>query len=276
MAVPAITVHASCAQCGKPFSYEKSGSGRPRLHCTDECRVQASNKRKEQARRDRGIAPRRWYKDLPPTKCSWCQCEFPTRTSKAGKFQQFCSRACQMAVRTKPEEHRRLVKLAGKERQRRRAGRRPMVEIMAEASLRREEEAQRIAQRTCPDCSAQLQADRTGYRGACIYCAPCAEKRARSLKRSNRVARKAAERTATVEWFDPVEVLERDGWRCHLCGIRTPKRLRGTHADNAPELDHIVPLAAGGEHSRINTACACRRCNRTKSDRPMGQMRLVA
>lgn len=99
---------------------------------------------------------------------------------------------------------------------------------------------------------------------------------ARACKRAERARRKALHRVAKVETFDPIEVLERDRWRCHLCGVRTPKRLRGTYSDCAPELDHIIPLSVGGEHSRMNTACACRKCNIAKASRPLGQLRLAA
>lgn len=108
------------------------------------------------------------------------------------------------------------------------------------------------------------------------YCLPCSARQETKHKRMHSAAGKARLRSVTIERFDPVEVLERDGWRCHLCGCNTPKRLRGSYEDNAPELDHIVPLAAGGEHSRRNTACACRKCNIAKSDKPLGQMRLMA
>ncbi len=76
------------------------------------------------------------------------------------------------------------------------------------------------------------------------------------------------------ESVDPIKVLQRDRWRCQLCGIPTPKRLRGTFEPNAPEVDHIVSLAEGGEHSYRNTQCACRACNLKKSSRSRGQMRL--
>ena len=74
-----------------------------------------------------------------------------------------------------------------------------------------------------------------------------------------------------VETVDPLGVFERDGWRCQLCGARTPKERRGTYHDRAPELDHILPLSKGGEHSYANTQCACRRCNHGKGAEPMGQ-----
>ena len=73
---------------------------------------------------------------------------------------------------------------------------------------------------------------------------------------------------------NPIKVFERDGWKCHLCGIKTPKRLRGTYDDRAPELDHIVSLAAGGDHTYANTACACRLCNQEKGAKPLGQLLL--
>lgn len=95
-------------------------------------------------------------------------------------------------------------------------------------------------------------------------------------KRIRKAARRAIERGIEAERFDPLEVLSRDGWCCHLCGCKTPKRLRGTYADNAPELDHIVPLSKGGKHTRLNTACACRKCNGSKGSDIIGQLRLVA
>lgn len=57
------------------------------------------------------------------------------------------------------------------------------------------------------------------------------------------------------------QVFERDGWSCQICGQATPKHLRGAPADNAPTLDHKVPLSRGGGHTYSNVWCACRRCN---------------
>jgi hypothetical protein len=65
-------------------------------------------------------------------------------------------------------------------------------------------------------------------------------------------------------------VFNRDGWRCHLCGITTFEAKRGTFHPRAPELDHLVPISRGGAHAYANVACACRRCNRTK--RALGQL----
>lgn len=69
--------------------------------------------------------------------------------------------------------------------------------------------------------------------------------------------------------FDPLAVLDRDGWRCRFCLIDTPKTARGTYKHNAPEVDHIVPISRGGEHSMANTQCLCRACNQSKGRKTM-------
>lgn len=70
-----------------------------------------------------------------------------------------------------------------------------------------------------------------------------------------------------VERFDRLEIFERDGWRCQMCDKRVDRRLRHPHPMSA-SLDHIVPIAAGGEHSRRNVRLAHLRCNLSKCDRP--------
>lgn len=106
-------------------------------------------------------------------------------------------------------------------------------------------------------------------------CQPCRLVRDRRLHRIHKLKRKAAERGVHAERVDPIKVFERDRWRCHLCGCKTPRAKRGTYDDDAPELDHVIPLSKGGPHTYANTACACRRCNREKADRPLGQLLLV-
>lgn|GEM_PF-833463 len=83
---------------------------------------------------------------------------------------------------------------------------------------------------------------------------------------SARKAGKLKRRGAVVTNFNPIVVLERDGWRCQICGVSTPKSRRGTNHHNAPEIDHVRPISRGGEHSMENTQCACRACNGLKSD----------
>lgn len=71
---------------------------------------------------------------------------------------------------------------------------------------------------------------------------------------------------ATTERFDPQDVYERDNWLCSLCGFPVDRELAWPDPLCA-SLDHVVPLAAGGEHSRANTQLAHWICNVRKGAR---------
>jgi hypothetical protein len=121
----------------------------------------------------------------------------------------------------------------------------------------------------CKCCGDKLSPKVKTYQ-APKYCGVCGpiimEDALKAHRRASRAARRALLKAATVERFDPLVVLARDNWTCQLCGVPTPKAKRGTYADDAPELDHMVPLSRGGEHSTANTQCLCRKCNAEKSD----------
>ncbi len=60
-------------------------------------------------------------------------------------------------------------------------------------------------------------------------------------------------------------ILDRDKWVCQLCGVKTPKRLRGTVHPRAPEIGHIIPRSRRGRlNDPKNLRCECRRCNAHK------------
>lgn len=133
--------------------------------------------------------------------------------------------------------------------------------------------------RPCSDCGRKTVGSGERSR-TCARCAAIARRTYRnseSGRRARRVCkarRRAVERGAQADRIDPIRVFERDGWRCHLCGCETPRHLRGTCEPRAPELDHIVPLASGGQHTWGNVACACRRCNGAKGAKAVGQLDL--
>lgn len=127
----------------------------------------------------------------------------------------------------------------------------------------------------CRWCGGEF--DRTQDGASRFMCSEgCGAKAAAKTKRAARKKREALLRGASVgETVDPFDVFDRDGWRCKMCGVRTPRSKRGTYDDNAPELDHIMPVSRGGEHSHRNTQCLCRACNLAKSDKPWGQLVLL-
>lgn len=94
------------------------------------------------------------------------------------------------------------------------------------------------------------------------------------MKRIRRQKERARLRIVKIENVNAVKVFERDGWRCQRCHKKLNPANKGTTKDTAPELDHIIPLAAGGEHSHRNTQCLCRKCNGEKGSNIEGQIRL--
>lgn len=129
--------------------------------------------------------------------------------------------------------------------------------------------------RQCKTCHGQLKArQRLFCSDACCRKSPAFK----AAKRANKAMRRAKERGAEAERIDPMEIFERDGWLCQICGTKTPRLLRGTFKRNAPELDHRVPISPShsGKHTRDNVQCACRQCNLEKSDKFVrGQLPLL-
>jgi 5-methylcytosine-specific restriction endonuclease McrA len=76
-------------------------------------------------------------------------------------------------------------------------------------------------------------------------------------------------------YWNVMRVFTRDRWTCQVCGVKTPKKLRGTQDPNAPELGHIVALSDGGDHLIENCQCECRSCNSAKGARAKGQLWLA-
>jgi hypothetical protein len=78
--------------------------------------------------------------------------------------------------------------------------------------------------------------------------------KAQANSRKGRSARRARLREAFVEQVDPRVLYERDEGCCGFCG--------GQVDPASFDVDHAVPLAAGGEHSYVNTRIAHPTCNR--------------
>lgn len=181
----------------------------------------------------------------PAKPCRRCWTELPAG-SHANKY--YCSRACKKSVDSAAQK----VSYPTKYRPRRYS-------------------------KECLTCGNQYVARRTRSRfcsEACRRLHPAC----RDLMRNSWNARRARVRGASKgPRFQVLSVLERDGWKCQICGIPTPRELRGNRvAPNAPELDHIIPVSRGGAHSPENTQCACRRCNSRKKNKLPDEMKAVA
>ena len=96
--------------------------------------------------------------------------------------------------------------------------------------------------------------------------------KARIWSRKRDVKRRALLGSVICEAIDPVEIFERDKWRCKQCRRKTPREMMGRSDKRAPTLDHIVPLSLGGPHTRANLRCLCFSCNASKGAKYEGQL----
>lgn len=131
---------------------------------------------------------------------------------------------------------------------------------------------------TCAVCSVSfIQKGRGATLSACINCSP-EHSRVRNADYVRRLRRagaipgsRAIERArfygVKYEHVNPFDVFRRDGWKCMLCSVPLDSKKRGTFDDDAPEIDHIIPISKGGDHVFDNLQSACRRCNLDKSDK---------
>lgn len=219
----------------------------------------------------------RWLK-LP---CVFCGEMFVYLKRGPGRLRKFCSKLCNDAHDSRIEK------------QKRQSGTPPKFKrLKCEVTCRR---CGKVALRAYPDrakyCSERCHRDavaderRSRWDKSARICPHCKQtfipmhpsnyycsKRCKSILEWD--TKNARKRAAFVEPVVTYEVFRRDNWKCQLCGVRTLESKRGTTHPRAPQLDHIVPLSKGGEHSYRNTQCACLRCNLSKNNRMLGQMRM--
>lgn len=87
------------------------------------------------------------------------------------------------------------------------------------------------------------------------------------VRQENRERRRASMKGVYVGPKAPrFKIADRDGWCCGLCGGHIPRVVRHGHPLYLT-IDHIIPLAKGGEHSPSNVQAAHATCNYSKGDR---------
>lgn len=88
-----------------------------------------------------------------------------------------------------------------------------------------------------------------------------------NAKRIETHARSRARRlgASRVDRVDRMAIIERDNATCYLwCG----RRLRAFQV----QLDHVVPLSRGGNHTEDNLRVACKQCNARKANRLLSEI----
>lgn len=307
-------VALDCLICGSGFTFPRPKVGRYPRFCSDECRAKRARPRYERGQREmrrftcsvcgseaqsyqraakycsRTCKDRRPRKR--PSRPGWghrqseertcLNCGRGYRSQRVAEGKRFCSKDCWngfRAVRSKLLSQSKVSVVAYRSACRECGARFSSATDTAIlcSDLCRRRRVRRIAMARyqpvafrCAECGKHKTTE-FGDKSR-VYCGSACSRRA--SRRAAKQARRARKSAGLIEPVSAFKVFARDGWRCHLCGAKTPRKLRGTRDDRAPELDHIIPLAKGGEHSYRNTACACRKCNLEKADRELGQLLL--
>lgn len=278
---PKVLPDLCCKFCEKTFS----PTNKRQVFCGRECLEMSKSIARE--------AP-----PVQPKKCTVCGSSYIPKSKATAERSIYCGNKCKvMAWNRSNIERKRLLDSQAHERRHerlandlqyqqrkaqihavglltralRRVGTRKKKEQKREVYL-----AHALLPRLCVDCGNEFPRE-THIGKPRQRCEPCTEQQQRRIQKAHKLFRKAIERGANGgEKVDPYKVFSRDRWTCQLCGTKTPRKLRGTYDDNAPELDHILPISKGGLHTYLNTQCACRKCNAAKGDRPLGQMLLLS
>lgn len=137
-------------------------------------------------------------------------------------------------------------------------------------------------------CESHGCAAATHQAGLCVhhyYLKWTTEGNGKEVQAAASARRRAAIASAAIDDRDlSWRTLWAEGLRaCYLCGITCDPtdyrrvlnrggRMQKICGPEHPSLDHIVPLAHGGTHARINSALACSQCNRRKHTKSITEL----
>jgi hypothetical protein len=227
----------TCAWCGKGCRLT-----RPEYRlCSREC-VNAWNRERR-----------------PPTlaSCAWCCASFkPTHYHGGGgpkRPQRSCSRACSDALKREGRSRKIWPCMCGKTMLHGNARR-----VRCSACPRSKRE-KRIGKPVVKFCLRGCgRADILPAKQGPWSCEDCKALYAKSGKTRWR------EREGRISPLLRDAVLERDNWRCQLCGGVIPRGQTDTNAIAYPNIDHIVPSSLGGPTTLDNLQASHRMCNMRK------------
>lgn len=222
-------------------------------------------------------------------RCVWCLAIFEISLTAKNRKRNgiFCSRSCfQAHIKMCGHEHasRQAWQRYAKQCERKPKQKKTEQEKKELANYKAllygiEQHKARAVQTTCRGCGV-LFCRLYGHKAKV-----CSEECLREFERIERARykkrfggnnqRRARKRGARAESVDVYFVFARDKWRCRLCNVKCRRSARGSISPDAPELDHIVPLSKGGDHTYQNVQLLCRACNSKKGANTIGQLLLA-
>jgi 5-methylcytosine-specific restriction endonuclease McrA len=281
-------IDRTCQQCGEPMTRMPKLGPQPK-YCSESCRTRSWSAKKIVAQRIR-LAAARAAKTANRKPCPQCGGPVERQPGKRGPVPMYCSALCKgrAASARRVADGRYAAELAAsaaRSAAARAANARPCQYCGAPMADPRRKQC------GSPGCERRFNADRSReyFRrlGGNPYVKPEHGRTANAALAAKRAARqaaglpanpwteprkaadqrrRAAKRGAATEKFTPLEIFERDRWKCGICGRKVDRDLAYPDPKSA-SLDHIVPLSCGGEHSRANSRLAHLDCNIQRGNR---------
>lgn len=259
----------TCAICGASFVAKRTAR-----YCSEQCKSRA--KRQSAGFKERKARHQANWIAALRRDCAWCGHEFSPRHTST----KLCSVQCVSAARWRdksspvtwssdlpPYQPCRWCGVVSYAAGRGRTG---CCSSRCSDALRRYRRLgpsmTGVVHYTCTNCGrGWLRGDHHTPSPQCRTC------RKREEKRRRRAATRGAE---TFETFTLREIAERDGWTCHLCGKRVPD-VEYSYQPTDATLDHLVPVSAGGPHTRANVRLAHMLCNSKRGTQGVVQLALI-
>lgn len=242
---------STCERCGEQFA-PRDG----KRFCSELCRRRAEHSRRQERKRDAARLAR--SKERAARPCLGCGSTegldwWVGRMAHPGAASSRCE-TCYLGYlreryRTNPNRRNRPKSTEQRARQ-----------------IQRYHDA--VPSRVCPGCGGEHR------HGNGQRCADCAHDHRKSLRSTAEARRLDAVRAGDqdIHW---TLLGERDGWVCHICSKRVPKVAGTAKQPMGATVDHLIPIAHGGEHVWANVALAHRNCNISRGARGVAQLRLV-
>lgn len=250
---------SECAKCAEGFETPSGRRGRPPTHCPA-CAPRRTPHRPSSCNVCGAYVEQQAGRGRPRTRCADCRAGMKSVAKVAAS-------AALAAARTG-----RICAQCGETFQAAPTG----VHRFCSASCRHAAERGRrvpvLLTKVCSDCERPFAA--AGRSARARRCPRCRERREVARQHVKSLARRGLVQSS-LERIGRDEIADRDGGLCALCGDLVDPSLRYPDPFSG-SLDHRVPIAAGGQHSRDNLQLAHLACNLSKGAGRHGQANRTA
>lgn len=262
---------AICPCCGKTIK------GRVRIYCNRACMTKYRRRLRSGDDISVYVAPKQ-FKPATVAVCPICFSRFKVKSWRkcelgVSKKKRFCSKACSGARRTLIASEVNALRRIKSNHDR------SLLESQilhdSHVTVRREYldfSHAKCLRFNCYNCGQTLDFNTVDCSKK--KCKDCKKKTLSNIRKSaDRATRRRRKDKGRAEYYgveyEPIsrlKVFNKYKWKCAQCGVDTPKDKRGSYDDDAPELDHVIPISRGGPHLYANVQLLCRACNGAKSN----------